>query len=157
MLSEARRFHHISKQLPALMPTASIGILPTAVVLRFRHRTNGINLSTHVQRRSITAAEGEVDSCTSAVGGRRRRIATGVSPEAPDISNHPIEGVTRAGFHAALAAELRNAVIHHEGLHGDGPPGIKNAEAKAGVVLGQPFLGIEEALNHPLAQLKGVP
>ena len=157
MLSKAGCSHHFSQQLPALMPAPSFGILPTGVVLRFRHRTYGINLSPHGQRRSIAAAEGEINSRTGAVGRRGRRIPTGSSPEAPHIGHHLIEGVPRARFHSAFTAEFRNAVVHHEGLHGDRPPGIKNAQAQAGIVLDQLLLSIKQALNDPQAQLKGIP
>ena len=139
------------------MPAPSFGILPTGVVLRFRHRTDGINLSTHGQWRSIPAAEGEVDSSTGAVGWRRGGIPTGSGPEPSHISHHLIEGVPRAHLYTAFTAEFRNAVIHHEGLHGDRPPRIKNAESQAGVVLDQPLLSLKQALNDPQAQLERIP
>ena len=141
--------HHFSQQLPALMPAPSFGILPTGVVLRFRHRTNGINLSPHGQRGSIAAAEREINSCTGAVGRRGRMIPTGSGPEPRHIGHHLIESVPRALFYAAFTAEFRNAVVHHEGLHGDWPPSIKNAQAQAGIVLDQLLLSIQEALNDP--------
>ena len=139
------------------MPTTGIGLLPTGVVLRFRHRPNGINLSPHGQRRSITAAEGEVDSSTGAVGWRCHGVPTGGCPEPPHISDHLIEGVPRAHFNTAFTAEFGNAVIHHEGLHGNRPPSIKNAQAQTGIVLNQLLLGVKQALNHPQAQFEGSP
>ena len=48
-------------------------------------------------------------------------------------------------------------MAHHELLHGEGAPGIKNRQAALELSVPQSLLGLQQPLHHAFAQPEGIP
>jgi hypothetical protein len=144
------------------MPKGFLAVWPllghSGVVQGFRDRANGIDGAPHGHLQTLGIRQGEIDSAASAVGRRVGSALAGSSPKTTHLS-----GGFRAPagvldwIHAPPQALLVDGMVHHEGLYGNGPPGIKDSEAPLRLLLLQDPLGLKQAINNPLAQAKGRP
>ena len=124
---------------------------------RLRYGPDCIDGATHGQGRSAVIGQGEVHRRTSAVGGRRGGIPTRGRPETPHFSGH--QGPLRRigiGINAEAAAFTHQGVAHHEALHCQGAPAIKDGQAQVWVLQLQGLLRLEQPIHHPAAQQKGI-
>ena len=91
------------------------------------------------------------------MGGRRGGIPTRGSPETPHFSGHkgPLWRIG-IGINAEAAAFTHQGVAHHEALHCQGAPAIKDGQAQVWVLQLQGLLRLEQPIHHPAAQQKGI-
>ena len=131
------------------------------------HGANRVNRGAQVELVDITclplasrvfrARQGQVHGRAGAVGRRCGRILAGGGPEATHLRPDRRQGRRGPlGIHPLQAALLANRLGHHEALHRQGPPGIKNQQPAAGPQGGQVAFSRQQLLHHAGAQAEGI-
>ena len=141
--------------LPLLWISACGG--PQAEVIGLGERTDRVDLRAHLQQlvhpRVQPPGQGEIHGSPGAVGRGSGRIGIGRRPEPAHIG-HDLLPCRRwlGGIDVPLAAELAGGVLHHERLHGQRPPGVKNRQTPVGMLALEQGLSLQQPPDHPLAE-----
>ena len=131
------------------------------------HGTNRVDRGAQVELVDITclplasrvfrARQGQVHGRAGAVGRGGGRILAGGGPEATHLRPDRRQGRRGPlGIHPLEAALLADRLGHHEALHRQGPPGIKNQQPAAGPQGGQVAFSRQQLLHHAGAQAEGI-
>jgi len=136
VLLKAGLLHDVPKETTALMGCTTTWIGCRRVVIRLRDSTDRINGTTHVQRQPLAGIDkGEVHGSPGAMRRWHGGIPTGCSPEASNVADDSVDSAALSwilAIDSSLKAERLNRVLHHEGLHRNRTPRIKNAKPSSG-------------------------
>ena len=86
-------------------------------------------------------------------------IPTGCRPEASNVADDSVDGAALSwivAIDSSLKAERLDRVLHHEGLHRNRTPRIKNAKPQVGGAIHQQRLRVQQPLHHPGSEPKWI-